>query len=874
MRLHELTAADALESLGSGPAGLSEREVARRRAEFGPNEIERLRREPLLLRLASQFTHFFAIILWCAAAMALLAEWRDPGSGMGRLAVAIVCVIVINGIFSFAQESRAEHAIASLQLLLPNNVRVVRDGAVTQAPAPELVPGDVVVLEAGDRVPADCRIVESVGARVNSSAITGEAVPEERDAAPCVGAASPAHTRNVLLAGSFVVSGRARGVVFASGMRTEIGQIARLAQTATPGLSPLQQEIRRLGRIVALFATALGGAFFVLGELVGLPLWTNLLFGIGVIVANVPEGLLPTVTLALAMGSQRMARRNALVRRLPAVETLGCATVICTDKTGTLTENRMAPARLYAGSQFHPVDEATLRSLPRDLFRCALHCHDLIETRDGWQGDPMELALLKMARSALGPEPQLERIGEIPFDTEKRRLTTLHRGGGKTWSYTKGAPETVLPLCNAGEQRRAALLQAAARMAQDGLRVLAFAFREVRAGEPPDRHLTFAGMAGLLDPPRPEVPDAIRRCREAGIRVVMITGDHPLTAAAVARAIGLPVGQVLDGPRVHRMTDEQLQLALDLPGVQFARMDPADKRRVIEAFKRKKDIVAVTGDGVNDAPALRAADIGIAMGIAGTDVAREAADVVLVDDNFATIVNAVEEGRAIFSNIRKFLAYVLTSNVPELVPYLAMVLFRVPLAITIMQILAIDLGTDLLPALALGAEPPTADVMQRPPRRRSDGLVDGGLILRAYGFLGVFEAAAAMFAFFAIAGAGPRAADDPLYLRATSACLAAVVVMQVANLFLCRSERDSLFARGLFDNRLLLFGIACELSLIALIVYTPPGHAVFGTAPLSARDWLLALPFAAAMIAAEEARKALSRKRDGRLPQLRDLVRQ
>ncbi|HUJ24507.1 MAG TPA: cation-transporting P-type ATPase, partial [Myxococcales bacterium] len=779
-------------------------------------------------------------------------------------------VIAVNGIFSFAQESRAEHAIAALQRLLPNQVRVVRDGAVTQTGAPELVPGDIVVLEAGDRVAADCRIIEAVGARVNSSALTGESVPETRDAEPeAANGGSLAHARNALLAGTFLVSGRARAVVFATGMRTEFGQIARMAQAASPGLSPLQLEIRRLGRIVAVFATALGGLFFALGELIGLPTWTNLLFGIGVIVANVPEGLLPTVTLSLAMGSQRMARRNALVRRLPAVETLGCATVICTDKTGTLTENSMTPTRLYAGSQFHPVDAAAFPALPRELFRCALHCHDLIDARgpDGaasLQGDPMEVALVQMARTALGPEPEAERIGEIPFDSEKRRLTTLHRRGGRTVSYTKGAPETVLPLCDLGEARRAELLAAAGQMAEDGLRVLAFAFRELQEGEAPDRGLTFAGMAGLHDPPRREVPDAVRRCRDAGIRVVMITGDHPRTAAAVARSIGLSVGTLLDGAQVQRMSDAQLQLALDAPGVHFARMDPADKRRVIEALRRKREIVAVTGDGVNDAPALRAADIGIAMGLAGTDVAREAADVVLVDDNFASIVNAVEEGRAIFANIRKFLTYVLTSNVPELVPYLAMVLLRVPLAMTIMQILAIDLGTDLLPALALGAEQPAPDVMRKPPRRRSEGLVDAGLILRAYGFLGLFEAAGAMFAFFAIDGSRHLSATDPLYLRATTACLAAVVVMQVANLFLCRSEREPLTARAPFGNGLLWFGIAIELALIALIVYTPPGHAIFATAPLRARDWLLALPFAAAMVAAEEARKAVVRARSAR----------
>ena len=871
VRIQQLGVAEALGSLGSSTAGLSQAEAARRQSEFGPNEVERVRGRPAWLRFAAQFTHFFAVVLWLAAGMALFAEWREPGGGMGRLAVAILGVIFVNGLFSFAQESRAERAIAALQELLPNRVRALRGGEVVEVPAPALVPGDVVLLESGDRVPADCRVVEAIAARVNTSAMTGEAAPEPRDSEP--DGESPSRARNVLLAGTFLVSGHARAVVFATGMNTEIGRIARLAQSGAAGPSPLQREIARIGRIVALFATALGALFFFLGRAIGLPLWTNLLFGIGIIVANVPEGLLPTVTLALAMGSQRMARRRALIRRLPAVETLGCATVICTDKTGTLTQNRMAPARLYLGGALHDVEGGALEGLGRRwpaLFRCARRCHDLIESRGGdggrrLLGDPMELSLVEMAAAALGPAPDSRRTGEIPFDPTRKRLTTLHEEEGATRAYTKGAPETVLPLCALEEGARAEALRAAEAMAADGLRVLAFAWRDLGPRDAPDRDLAFAGLVGLLDPPRPEVPEAIRRCQEAGIRVVMVTGDHPRTAAALARGIGLPCGAILRGAEVQRMSDEQLQIALDAPDLHFARLEPADKRRVIEAFRRKREVVAATGDGVNDAPALRAADIGIAMGVSGTDVAREAADVVLVDDNFASIVNAVDEGRAVFANIRKFLAYILTSNVPELVPYLAMVLFRVPLAMTIMQILAVDLGTDMLPALALGAERAAPGTMKRPPRGREERLLDAPLLLRAYGFLGVLEAVGSMCAFFAVLLAGGWrpggfiADRDPLYLRATTACLATVVVMQVANLFACRDERQSVRARGLFENPLLLAGVAAELSLIALVVYTAPGQALFGTAPLQARDWLLAVPFALALLAADDVRKKLSR---------------
>ncbi len=872
MKIHELGAEAALESLGSSRAGLSQAEAERRRAEFGPNQVERIRTRPTWLRLAAQFTHFFAIVLWAAALMALVAEWQSPGGGMGRLAIAIVAVIAVNGIFSFAQESRAEHAIAALRTLLPDRVRTLRGGSIVDLAATAIVPGDVVVLESGDRVPADCRIVEALAARVNTSAMTGEAVPEARDAAPAVG--PPEQARNVLLAGTFLVSGHARAVVFATGMRTAIGRIAQLSQDIAPRLSPLQREIVHIGRVVAVFATSVGALFFVLGHAIGLPLWTNLLFGIGIIVANVPEGLLPTVTLALAMGSQRMAKRSALIRSLPAVETLGCATVICTDKTGTLTQNRMTPVRLYAGGAFEDLDPRALRRIGRErpaLFRCAQLCHDLVETHgdDGQprlSGDPMEVARVAIAEAAVGAPPPARRVGEIPFDAAARRVTTVHEVDGVGVAYTKGAPESVLALCTLETSARADALRAADEMATDGLRVLAFAHRRLDAREAPDQALAFAGLIGFVDPPRPEVPDAIRRCGEAGIRVVMVTGDHPSTAKAVARVIGLRCSAILSGAQVQRMSDEQLQIALAAPDVHFARLDPSDKRRIIDAFRRKREIVAATGDGVNDAPALRAADIGIAMGASGTDVAREAAGVVLVDDNFASIVNAVEEGRAVFANIRKFLAYILTSNVPELIPYLAMVLLRVPLAMTIMQILAVDLGTDMLPALALGAERAAPGTMKRPPRAREERLLDRSLLLRSYGFLGILEAAGAMSAFFAVLLASgwtfghPLAAEDPVYLRATTACLATVVVMQVANLFACRDERESAFSRGLFENPLLLAGIAAELVLILLIVYTPLGHAVFATAPLRWRDWLLAAPFAAALLLAEEVRKALLRR--------------
>ena len=883
MKLANLTADQALASLKTSRDGLGAAEAARRLAEFGPNHVEEVGKENLLLAFAREFTHFFAIILWVGAALAFLAERYDPGQGMGRMGVAILGVILINGVFSFWQEYRAERAVAALRRLLPHKVRALRDAQILQILATELVPGDIVLLEEGDNVPADGRLIEAFGLRVNTATITGESLPKARNAEPSDDD-SPLFARNLLLAGTSVVSGQARAVIYATGMRTEFGRIAHLTQTAGEASSPLQREIARLSRLVAFLATGLGVAFFLLGQALGLPFWENLLFAIGIIVANVPEGLLPTVTLSLAMATQRMARRNALVRHLPAVEALGSTTVILSDKTGTLTQNRMSVRRLWLGGAFHLPEALRAQAAPaqhhRQLFLGATLCHNLKPAGNHGSrellGDPMEVALARMGREIAGPAEGITRIDEIPFDTDRKRMSVLCETPRGRVLYCKGAPETMLPACDfvqIGAQTapldaaaRARLLAAQDEMAEAGLRVLAFAHCAVTEGMPAEeRGMILTGLVALEDPPRPEVPEAIARCATAGIRVVMVTGDHPHTARAIAREIGL-VGNahpvVVTGDELRRMSPAQLQLALDAPEILFARVAAEQKMLIVQALQHKGEIVAVTGDGVNDAPALKTADIGIAMGISGTDVAKEAADLILLDDNFASIVAAIEEGRAVFDNIRKFLTYILTSNIPELVPYLAFVLFRIPLPLTIIQILAVDLGTDMLPALALGAEKPDPAVLRRPPRPRSERLLSWGLLARAYLFLGVLEAAAAMAAFFfVLRQAGWSYGEtlgktDPLYLQATTACLAAIVAAQVVNVFLCRHPRKSAFVLGIFSNPLILLGIAAEVVIAAAIVYTPAGNWLFGTAPIGADVWLFAAPFALAMGVLEEARKA------------------
>ncbi len=892
MHIQSLTVEQSLASLRTSAAGLTASEAQRRLAEFGPNRVEEVGRESLIFRFAREFTHFFAIILWLGAALAFLADYFDSGQGMARLGVAIVGVILINGCFSFWQEYKAERAIDALRQLLPQQVTMLRDGEIEERLATDLLPGDIVLLEEGDFVPADCRVIEAFGLRVNTATITGESQPRSRSADPVL-EGSPLFAKNIVLAGTSVVSGQARGVVYATGMRTEFGQIAHLTQTAGKATSPLQREIVRLSRIVAVLATGIGGAFFLIGLALGLPFWENLLFTIGIIVANVPEGLLPTVTLSLAMATQRMAKRNALVRHLPAVETLGSTTVILSDKTGTLTQNRMSVRRLWMGGRFFaPGDIATQPRLAeehRALFLNAALCHNLKAVTDhgnhAWLGDPMEVALVGMGQQAAGTLDGYTRLDEIPFDTDRKRMSVLSETPQGRVLYCKGALETVLPVCDFVQLEagigpldiaaKTRLLAAQDEMAGAGLRVLAFAHDVLQAGPvdsafpTEERGLVLAGLVGLEDPPRPEVPEAMARCAVAGIRVIMVTGDHPHTAQAIAREIGLvktaqPV--VITGDDLGRMSLAQLQLALDAPEIIFARVAAAQKMQIVEALQKKGEIVAVTGDGVNDAPALRAADIGIAMGISGTDVAREAADMILLDDNFASIVAAIEEGRAVFDNLRKFLTYILSSNIPELVPYLAFVLFRIPLPLTIIQILAVDLGTDMLPALALGAEKPDPGVMRRPPRARNERLLSRSLLTRAYLFLGVLQAAAAMAVFFFVLRAAGwqygevLARTAPLYLQATTACLAAIVMTQVMNVFLCRHPLKSAFSFGLSSNPLILLGIAVELGLLLFIIYTPAGNWLFGTAPVGAEVWLFAAALAVLMGIAEEARKAWLRR--------------
>ncbi|MBI1854214.1 MAG: HAD-IC family P-type ATPase [Planctomycetes bacterium] len=878
-----LDASETLALLRSSPAGLSTAEADRRRAEVGPNRLERVRRRPMAARLLEQFWSFFAVLLWIGAACAFIAR-------MPELGWAIVVVILVNGVFSFFQEYRAERAVEALEELMPQEITVLRDGPEARQSVEAIVPGDVVRIDEGDRIPADGQIVSAAGLRVDQAALTGESHPvfklpstgNAREHVPLV------ERHEMVFAGTSVVAGSGVLVVRATGMATEIGTIARLTQTVPVPPSPLQREMARVTRIVTALAVAFGLVFFALGVATGaFPLAQGLVFALGVIVANVPEGLLPTLTLALALGVQRLARGRSVVKRLSAVEALGATTVICTDKTGTLTENRMAARFVWLGGRTCAIEsvDRDLGAEARDLFEAAA----LASQATAEHGDPTEIALVACAEARGVDVAGLRRAQPIlsahPFDSFRKRMTLVRAQHSGATALVKGAPVETIALCERirvgsstvalGSEMRLAIVAEHDRLASDGLRLIAVATRpvaesEVEAGVTTiERGLTFLGLVALWDPPRPEVAEAVALCRRAGIRVILVTGDYGLTARAIASQIGIAVRKVVTGDEVDRLPPRALREILAEEGVLFARTTPAHKLAIVTELRALGEVVAVTGDGVNDAPALKAADIGIAMGRRGSNVAKEAAVMVITDDNFASIVTAIRGGRAIYANMGKFVTYIFASNVPELVPFLAFVFLHVPLPLTIMQILAVDLGTDLLPALALATEAPEPDVMDRPPRAARERLLSAKRLLRAYAFLGVAEAALSLLAFFWtywLAGwrpglPFPSATDTDLYRRATTMTLAGVVAAQVGNVFACRTDRESVFRVGVFRNRMVLFGIVAEVAILCALVAVPPLRVVFGLAPLRFEEWSLLLAFPPLMVFLEETRKGFVRRR-------------
>lgn len=929
--IHAVPVSEVYASLSTQSRGLTENEAGTRLQQIGRNALREVKGKPLYLKFLANFNHVMAILLWTGGFAAFFAR-------MPQLGVAVWMVNIINGSFSFWQEYRAEKATEALTRLLPTYSRVLRDGEEKRVLAEDLVPGDVILLAEGDRVSADARLVKDAELRLDQSTLTGESRPVRKSSDVIQGKSlTRAELPNLVFAGTTVASGTGKAVVFATGMQTQFGKIANLTQSVGDELSPLQKEMSTVTKVVTMLAVAVGVVFFLLSVLLaGITVTESFIFAIGMIVAFVPEGLLPTVTLALAMGTQRMARRQALIKKLSAVETLGCTTVICTDKTGTLTQNEMTVRELWVGGvrlivtgtgyepngQVVKSDGAYAQDDLAQLLRAAALCNNarLLAPKaesSRWEilGDPTEAALKVVAvKSGLELEAEerfLPRWRELPFDSRRKRMSTVHMLDGSqvehskflfsepahsnpksgTIVFTKGAPKEIMDLCthiqlNGSESSldanwRQQIISANDDYARNGLRVLAIAHKVAHfsavtpfSAEAVEKDLVFLGLIAMMDPPRPEVAAAVAKCHTAGIRVVMITGDYGLTAESIARKIGILRSarpRIISGVELDTMDNASLKEALKSEVV-FARAAPEHKLRVVSVMQELGHVVAVTGDGVNDAPALKKADIGVAMGIVGTDVAKEAADMILMDDNFASIVHAVEEGRAVYANIKKFTTYIFTSNAPEAVPFIIFALSaaRIPLALNVMHVLAIDLGTDIVPALALGAELPELGAMDHPPRNLNEHVVTRSLLIRAYVWLGLPQALAAMAAFYFMYwtnGYWGKWIDLPssgdLYRAATAMALAAVVTTQVGNLFAQRSEYISVFRLSLFSNHLLWVGIATELILVFMITYVPLFQDFIGTAAFPLSNWLFLFAWTPALLIVDELRKWLLRQRSG-----------
>jgi len=856
------------DALGSRKEGLTDKEVQERLLSVGKNTIEVLDRWKAFRSLIKQFTNFFTILLIISATICFIAHAIQPGESMNILGWALMGVALLNAIFSFIQEYRAEKAMEALQKFLPPSVLVRRSGRPVNILADDLVPGDLLMLSEGIRIPADARVVVCEEVIVNNAPLTGEARPV---ALTAVTSELPlSESNNVVFAGCSVMKGNGEAVVFATGLRTEFGKIAHLSQSVQPPPSPLERETSHMVRVLTLIATLMGFSFFLYGILTGRGLWVNLVFMMGIIVANVPEGLLPTFTLSLAMGSLRMARKNVLVKSLNAVEALGAVHVICTDKTGTLTLNQLAVTRM--------VDPSDGQDISQDaegfLLQLPLCASAVRPSEEDFLGDPLDAAVARMTmEKGYDVAALLETVRHhFAFDPEKRRSAGVCHMEGNPIFAVKGAWEAIRPLVSHIQKRTESFpipadenqlekAEAVMRgMASEGLRVIAVAYRPIDpiqrgtaseyVQDDLESGLILTGFLGIEDPIRREVPKAVRTCVSAGIDVIMVTGDHPDTALAVARKSGiLKSGSetaVLSGDILARLTQAQLIKAIE-GGVRiFARSTPEQKMKIVAALKAMEKVVAMTGDGVNDAPALKSADVGIAMGKEGTDVARESAQIILLDDNFASIVAGVEEGRAVYGNIRKFTNYVLVSNGPEILPYLLYILLPVPLALTVIQILSIDLGTDIIPSMALGQEPPDPEEMKKPPRDRNQGLLTLPLVAHSYLFLGLVEGILSLCLFFYVLDRGgwtfgqDLSSNEPLYRSATGITLSTILLMQIGNFIGRRFANRSGLDMGILRNRLTVVGMAIQIVFSWAVLYYPPVQMVLGTGPVDREIYGLA----------------------------------
>jgi Ca2+-transporting ATPase len=889
-QFHAYPVRRVLEELRSGSGGLTEPEARARLAIHGPNRLQEKAKESVLLLFARQFTDLLIVILAIAAVISgILGEWLD--------AAAIIAIIVLNGIIGFVQEYRAEKALEALKRMTAPVARVIRGGSDVVVDARDLVPGDVVLIMEGDRVPADARLLETVALEADEAPLTGESVPAPKDAGMICEAGETIHCHgNMVFLGTVITRGRGKAVVTATGMSTELGKIARVVAEEPEEPTPLQLKLAYLGKQLSAAALAIVGVIFLVGLGRGFPVLGMFLIAVSLAVAAIPEGLPAVVTITLSLGVQRMAAKHAIIRRLPAVETLGAATVICTDKTGTLTMNEMTVRRVLVDGTFLRVtgegyatrgdfiregDGALI--LPREapglsaLLEIGVLCNNSGLTVDGETGkvgilgDPTEGALLVLAgKAGFGRENLVAAhpfIREIPFDSARKMMTVVRVSGGRRRAYVKGAPEVLLARCtrifrdNAERDLdspvREDLLSATGEMASGSLRVLGFAYRDLPTGEIPDgrleQDLVFTGLAGMMDPPRPEAKPAIRACREAGIRVVMITGDNPVTAGAVARELDLGPGGIMTGAELNRVTGDGLRDLVSQVGI-YARVSPEHKLRIVDALKARGEIVAMTGDGVNDAPAIRRADIGVAMGITGTEVAKEASDLVITDDNFASIERAVEEGRVIYANILRAVKYLISCNIGELIAIFVAIMAGFASPLTPLQILWMNIVTDSPPALALAMNPPDPDVMKRPPQDPAEKIVTPS---KAVGMVAVGLLMAAVTLAVFVGYRSPGAA-----LTAGTMAFSVIILFQKFFALAASGSGDApVLGTGLFRNRWLwaafLFGIASQF----LITAWGPAQVIFDTVPLDPLEWGIVLLAASTGLFVPEAVKWAGRFR-------------
>ena len=851
-------------AFGSSDNGLSDDEVGRRQLCYGLNTLPQIPSKPLYQKLAAQFTHFFALLLWSAAMISFGTAWIDPASNMLPIGWAIVIVIVLNGVFGFYQEFRTEKSLEALRNMLPLKVKVCRQGSEKLILAEELVPGDIVILSEGDKVPSDMYVVQAFDLWLNESTLTGESELVSADAL------GSGHLKTNLYSGTYVVKGEARGLVYATGKESRYGTIAALTQSVKTDESHLQKEIAHISKVIALSSAVLAGSLIAIAIGVGgFEPWKTFLFALGVLVALIPEGLLPTVTMALAFGAQRMASKGFLVNGLSVIENLGAVTVIATDKTGTITQNKMEVVTWKEdSSQLEPSE---------DLVDAALLCNRTeIST-----GEPMEQALMKFSdiyTDVARRRSEYPLICEYPFDYHLKRMSTVHSTKEGFRIFCKGAPEVILSLCQTmvtPEGKKVITTDAYQKLIEKhdtlaglGYRVIAFAKRE-SSTLPASRiqteeSLSFIGFIAMADPLRDDIIQAVQQCHKAGIRLLMLTGDHPLTAAAIGMKAGIITSdtEVTTGDYLDKLPLSAIKHLLRKNHV-FARVSPEQKLTLVTLLKEMGETVAVTGDGVNDAPSLKKADVGIAMG-SGTDVAKQSADAVLMDDHFATIIKGIQEGRAVYENIRRFITYMLASNLPEAVPYILFFWLGIPLALPVLLVLAIDLGTDIMPGLALGVEPPHKGLMNRVPRSRKERILTVGVYFRSFGFLGLITAVLSigLFLFYLKAhGWNGESLDwsSPLYLQATTLTFSVIVSAQIANGLSCRSTTESLFTIGWWNNHYYWGGVAVELALLGAIIYIAPLSQIFGTASFDPIYWWAILAVMVIVLVAEEVRKGLVR---------------